>query len=99
MNIRIQTIHFDADTKLTDFLEKRAWKLHTFYDRIHEFDAYLKLDNGSGQVREKVVELKVSVPGSTLFAAAHDLTFEKAVDEAVESIRRQLKKHKEKVKK
>ncbi|GIV34210.1 MAG: hypothetical protein KatS3mg031_1745 [Chitinophagales bacterium] len=99
MNIRIQAIHFDADQKLVDFIEKKTQKLLRFFTRIQEIEVYLKLGTTDSQINEKIVELKVRVPGHTLFAEEHSTTFEKAVDEAVESIRRQLKKHKEKQKK
>ena len=45
MNINIQTVHFDADEKLLDFVQKKLEKLATFHDRITRVEDFLKLDN------------------------------------------------------
>lgn len=97
MEIRIQSIHFDADQKLLDYVQKRVGKVFTFFDNITGIDVYLKFDSAHSQIKEKAVEVKVSVPGSTLFASEQSLQFEEAVDKAVESLKRQLKRHKEKI--
>ncbi|MDZ4845381.1 MAG: ribosome-associated translation inhibitor RaiA [Chitinophagales bacterium] len=97
MEIRIQSIHFDADQKLLDYVEKRVSKVSTFFNHITGVDVYLKFDSAHSHIKEKAVELKVIVPGATIFASETSLHFEEAVDNAVESLKRQLKKHKEKV--
>jgi len=97
MEIRIQSIHFDADQKLLDYVEKRVSKVSTFFNHITGVDVYLKFDSAHSQIKDKSVELKVIVPGATIFASETSLQFEEAVDNAVESLKRQLKKHKEKV--
>lgn len=94
MQVQTQSIHFDADVKLLDFIQKRLDKLTTFYDRIIDADVILKLEN-SGQVKDKVAEIKLNVPGQTLHASDTSKGFEESVDNAVESLRRQLVKHKE----
>ena len=45
MNVNIQTVHFDADSKLVKHINLKMGKLNTFHDRILKADAYLKLDN------------------------------------------------------
>ena len=45
MNVNIQTVHFDADSKLVSYIEKKISKLTQFHDRITSVDVYLKLDN------------------------------------------------------
>ena len=95
MRIRIQSIHFDADAKLTDFIESKIKKLETFYDKIVDSEVYLKVDNNE-QNDNKVVEIKMGIPGKSLFAKEQKGSFEAAADEAVDALRRQLKKHKEK---
>jgi len=99
MEIRIQSIHFTADQKLLDYVEKKLGKLEQFYDRIIDVDVYLKFDSSHGQIKEKSANLRMRVPGSTLDAEAHSSTFEMAVDDAVESLKRQLIKHKSKYQK
>ena len=90
------SIHFKADQKLLDFIEEKVGKLEKVYDRIVDAEVKLKLEN-TGQVRDKIVELKVHVPRETLFASESHKTFEVATEQAVKQILRQLKKHKEKL--
>jgi len=95
MRVKIQSIHFDADTKLLDFVENRVGKLNTYSNAIIDSEVYLKLDK-SNTHENKVAEIKLIVPGNDLFAKRQCATFEQATDQAVEAIRRQLKKQKEK---
>jgi len=95
MRVQIQSINFDADVKLTEFIETRISKLETFYDKIVDSEVFLKLDKNNAN-ENKVVEIKMGIPGKSLFAKEQKGSFEAATDEAVESLRRQLKKHKEK---
>lgn len=96
MKIHLTAIHFDADQKLIDYIEKKASKLDQFFDRITDTQVFLKLEN-SGQVRDKIVEIKLMVPGDTLIATEVSKSFEGAVDAAVDNMKRQLSKHKEKL--
>lgn len=96
MKIQTQSIHFDADVKLTDFIEQKLGKLERFYDQIIMADVMLRLEN-NGQVRDKVAEIKLKVPGSVLIAKETEKSFEAAVDASVEALRRQIIKHKERV--
>lgn len=98
MEIKIQSIHFDADTKLLEFTEKKVNKLSQFFDHIITADVYFRLENGGAQVKDKVVDLKLNLPGSTLYASDTAKSFEEAVDNAANSMERQLKKYKEKLK-
>jgi len=96
MKIHLTAIHFDADQKLIDYIEKKASKLDQFFDRITDTQVFLKLEN-SGQVRDKIVEIKLMVPGDTLIATEVSKSFEGAADAAVDNMKRQLSKHKEKL--
>ncbi|MVZ65129.1 ribosome-associated translation inhibitor RaiA [Sphingobacterium sp. DK4209] len=95
MNITVQSIKFNADQKLIEFIKKRSEKLNQFFDNIIEGACYLRLENVEDEAN-KIVELKFNVPGSQLFAKAQAKTFEEATDIAIESIRRQINKHKTK---
>lgn len=95
MNITVQSIKFDADKKLVDFISKKAEKLNQFLDNIIEGVAYLRVENVEDE-SNKVVEFKFNVPGNQLFAKSQAKTFEEATDIALESIRRQINKHKTK---
>lgn len=94
MKVQIQSIHFDADKKLIDFIEKKISKLETFYDRIVDAEVYLKLDNSATE--NKLVELKLNLPGSSLIAKDKAASFEAATDIAIEALKVQIKKYKEK---
>lgn len=95
MSVTINNVGFSADDKLKDFIENKLSKLDRFYNRITNSSVYLKLEN-SGQVKDKVVEVTLSVPGKVLVSKAEDKTFEGAMDECTTSLERQLKKYKEK---
>jgi len=95
MKLNISSLKFDADIKLLDFIQKKADKLDTFYDKIIDGEVNLKLENVDNK-DNKVVEIKINVPGDQLFASEKSSSFEAAADEAVEALRRQLKKFKEK---
>jgi putative sigma-54 modulation protein len=96
MKVQMQSVHFDADQKLLDFIQKRLDKLETFYDRVTEGEVIMRLNNKDG-IDNKTVEIKVHVPGTTLFAQEDAPSFEAAADEAAESLKRQITKHKEKL--
>jgi putative sigma-54 modulation protein len=95
MELQIQSVHFDADVKLLEFIEKRIAKLETFFDRIVTVDVILRVE-ATDSADNKFVEIKVSVPGTILIAKETAKSFEEATDEVADSLRRQLIKHKEK---
>ncbi len=95
MNVNIQSLKFDADVKLLDFIRRKLNKLDTFYDRIIDGEVILKLNNEG--VNNKTVEVKVNVPGEQLFAAADARTFEAATEEVVKTLKRQIRQYKERL--
>ncbi len=96
MKLKIQSIHFDADVKLIDFVEQKVDKLLQYYSDIINGEVFLKIDR-SAEHLNKVVEIKIMAPGKTHFAKEQANTFEQATDNAVDALRRQIKKHKEKI--
>lgn len=95
MNVTVQSIKFDADQKLIDFIKRKTSKLEQFLDNIIEGVCYLRLENVENE-SNKIVELKFNIPGTQLFAKAQAKSFEEATDVAVESLRKQIRKHKTK---
>ncbi|MFB5944847.1 HPF/RaiA family ribosome-associated protein [Albibacterium profundi] len=93
MNITVQSIHFDADQKLVDFIQRKTNKLTQFYDQLLDGICYLKLENGESEAN-KIAEFKINIPGNQLFAKGQAKSFEEATDLAVESLRRQINKQK-----
>lgn len=96
MKVKIQSIHFDADVKLLQFIEEKVDKLGHFYQDIIDSEVYLRLDKND-HAENKIAEIKLNIPGNDLFAKKQCKSFEEATDTAVEALRKQLKKHKEKV--
>lgn len=95
MEIRTQAINFDADVKLIDFIDKKLGKLETFYDKIVSADVNLKLEK-TGQVQDKIAEIIIKVPGTTLVVKETSKTFEESIDLGAAALKRQLIKYKTK---
>ncbi|MFD1002464.1 ribosome hibernation-promoting factor, HPF/YfiA family [Ohtaekwangia kribbensis] len=96
MKVQVHSIHFDADIKLIDFIQKKLDKLDTFYNRLVDGEVFLRLNNEG--IENKTVEIKLRVPGSMLFATEKARSFEAATDMATDAIRMQLNKFKTKIK-
>jgi putative sigma-54 modulation protein len=96
MNIRINAVKFDADTKLEQFIEKKVSKLGRYFDDIISAEVFLKLEN-KADLENKVVEIKLDIPGSDLFARKQSKSFEEATDVVVDALKQQILKHKEKL--
>ena len=96
MKVNTQSVNFNADRKLIDFIQNRMDKLEHFYDKVIQSDVYLKLDNT--KVKEnKIFEVRVSVPGDSIVVKKQCKSFEEGADSAASTIERQLKKRKEKL--
>lgn len=96
MNTKIQTLHFEADAKLTDHVNKKIKKLNTFHDKIISVEIFLKLDNIAHNIKDKTAEIKVHVPRNDFFVKETSKSFEESFDAALDSMKAQLKKHREK---
>ncbi|HKP31363.1 MAG TPA: ribosome-associated translation inhibitor RaiA [Chitinophagaceae bacterium] len=96
MNVNIQTVHFDADGKLKEYVSGKLQKLNTFHDRIIKIDVFLKLDNVVHNIKDKIAEIRVHVPRRRFFVKASSKSFEDSFDSALESIVTQIKRKKEK---
>ena len=94
--INVEAVHFSVDKKLSEFIENKVEKLHQFFDNIVHVDVTLKVDKKESH-DNKIVEIKVQVPGKDLFAKKQSNTFEASTDEAFEALKRQVDKHKGKV--
>lgn len=96
MKLNIQSIHFDADQKLLELIQTKADKLETYFDGIVSGEVFLRVEKSDNR-ENKLAEIKLEVPGNDLFASKKAASFEEAVDEALEALRRQVKKLKEKM--
>ncbi len=95
MNIQIHSVRFDADKKLIDFVHQKLEKLTQFGDDIVNAEVYLRLDKDQDR-ENKITEIKLELPGGPLFAKKQSKTFEEATDDAIDAIKKQVTKHKEK---
>ncbi len=75
MNIKIHSVHFDADRKLEDFIESKVKKLVQFSDDIIGAEVFLKLEN-TQDAENKIAEIKLDIPGNELFAKKQSKSFE-----------------------
>ncbi|MCC6371775.1 MAG: ribosome-associated translation inhibitor RaiA [Bacteroidia bacterium] len=96
MTINIQSVHFDADGKLLNFVNEKVEKLNTFYDGIINSEITLRLDKSS-TTDNKISEIKMLGKGHEFFAKKQCTTFEEATDLACEALKTQIKKHKDKL--
>ena len=95
MKVSVQSIHFVADKKLLSFIEEKVDKLRQFYEDIIDSEVFLRLDK-SDILENKVAEIRINTPGKTLFAKEQCKSFEEATDQAIEALRRQITKYKDK---
>ena len=96
MNVNIQTVHFDADSKLVSYVEKKLSKLAQFHERITKVDVFLKLDNVVHNIKDKIAEIRIHVPRHEFFVKSTSKSFEESFDEAFDSIVNQIKRKKQK---
>lgn len=94
MNVKIQSVKFDADKKLIDFVNAKMAKLERFTEDVVSAEVIMKLDKDHAK-GNKVVTMRLAVPGEELVADARGKSFEEAVDENVDALKKQIEKHKE----
>ena len=96
MNVKIQTVRFNADEKLVLYINQKLEKLKIFNDRIVEVDVFLKFDNVIHIIKDKIAEIRVYVSRHYFFAKTTTKSFEESFDEAFDSLLSQIKKKKKK---
>ena len=96
MKVIVQCVNFNADKGLIEFIEKKVSSLEKYYDKIVDSEVYLKVQQTS-EKENKSVDVKLNIPGNDLVVKKQSKTFEEGVMLAVDSLKRQLTKTKEKV--
>lgn len=96
MRVSVQSVNFNADKKLIEFIEKKLNGLEKFYDGIIDAEVFLKVQQTS-EKENKFAEVKINVPGNEFVVKKKCKTFEEGITLSVESLKRQLTKMKEKV--
>ena len=96
MKVNVQSVNFNADRDLIEFIEKRVNGLGKYFDKIVDSEVFLKVQQKS-EKQNKLVEVKINVPGIEIVVKKQSKTFEEGAMLAVDSLKRQLTKKKEKV--
>ena len=97
MDIKIQSIHFDATEKLQSFIEKKLEKVGQACDDARKAEVVLKVLKPE-TAKNKQTSIKLPLKGTELFVEKICDTFEEGVDLCVDSLLRQVEKYKEKQK-
>lgn len=95
MNVNIQSVHFDADRKLIEYVNRKLEKLSGLTDRIIQVNVFLKLDNVVHAIKDKIAEIRVHIPRHSFFVKSTSKSFEDSFDDAFDSLVVQIKKNKE----
>lgn len=95
MNMIINSVHFKADKKLETYVKEKLDKLPSVFDGVIGAEVKLKLDN-TDVPENKIAEIRLMVKGNDLFVVKEAKTFEEAISLALDVLRRQLRKYKEK---
>lgn len=96
MKVNVQSVNFNIDRSLVDFIEKKVNSLEKYYDKIVDADVFLKVQQTSDK-ENKSVDIKLNIPGNDLVVKKQSKTFEEGVTLATDSLKRQLTKTKEKL--
>ncbi len=95
MKVFTQSVNFNADKELIKFVEEKVSLLAKYHDKIVDAEVFLKVQNTSDK-ENKFTEVKINIPGSELIIKRETKTFEEGVNAAVDNLKRQLKRSKEK---
>ena len=95
MNINFQSVNYNADSKLIEFAENRIKKISQFYLNIIDVFVYTKVENTNDRIN-KLVELKIGIPGDDVVVKKVAKTFEEAINLAANSAEKILKRRKNK---
>lgn len=96
MKVNVHAVNFSVDGKLVNFIQARMDKLEKYYDKVVVSDVFLKVEK-SNDKENKVVEIKMHVPGDDFMVKKQCKSFEEAMDQSAESLERLLVRRKEKI--
>ena len=96
MTINVQAVNFNAKPGLEEYLDKKLTKLETLSDKIISAQVFLKLDNTSDKVN-KIVEIKLEVPGDDIVVKKSGQSFEECIDLSVDTLKKLIVRKKEKI--
>jgi putative sigma-54 modulation protein len=95
MNIKINSVKFSPTRQLENFVEEKIKKLGQYSEDIIGAEIFLKLEN-TQDLENKVAEIRLEIPGNELFAKKQSKSFEESTDSAIDALKKQITRHKEK---
>ena len=93
MKATVQFLNMEKSPYVEELLMKKLNKLFERYDWIQRANVFYKNEKGSVG-KGKICEIRLSVPGPRIFASSDEESFEKATDETIKDLERQLKTRK-----
>ncbi|ARV14882.1 ribosome hibernation-promoting factor, HPF/YfiA family [Polaribacter sp. SA4-12] len=96
MKVFTQSVNFNADKELINYVDEKVLTLVKYHDKIVDAEVFLKVLNISDK-ENKLTEVKINIPGSELIIKREAKTFEEGINLAVDNLKRQLKRSKEKL--
>ena len=93
MKITINSVHFKADSKLEEFINNKIEKLCGKMDDVQGVEVNLKLDN-TDTPENKIADIRIMLKGNDLYSSKQCKTFEEATDKAIDALKNQIEKHK-----
>ena len=97
METRIQSVHFDASAQLLEYVEKKVAKIEKLCDGATSLEVTMKLIKPETAMNKEVA-LNLSSSFGEMFAAKVSDTFEDALLAAIDAIKAQIEKKREKIK-
>ena len=94
MNIRVESLKFDSDKKLFDFIHDIVGKMERFFDAIIGVEVTLSLVPGH---ENKKATIRVHLPGNDLLVERINSPLEEALASGVQVLKENLVKTKEKM--
>lgn len=95
MQTQITARHFEAKPNLKEYASNRLTRLQRYYDGIT--DAHVILTANNTTPTDKHAEITLRVYKQRLAAQHAGMTYEEAIDQCVEGLRRQLIRYKAKL--
>jgi putative sigma-54 modulation protein len=96
MQLQIESPHIEPGKKLTDLIRSKFEHLSKRYDRINHCDVVLRKQKSDKQ-DFFLVEAKLEVPRSILFASDKAESFEIALEKVINELEHQLNRHKDEI--
>jgi len=93
MKVNINAVHFKADGKLENFIERKIGKLSGMFEGVIGSEVTLKVEQ-SERKDNKIAEIRLLIKGYDLYAKKQSKTFEEATDTAIDALKKQLEKYK-----